>query len=586
MIIIRKIFNLLGTYKRKKEFFVILFLILIGTVLEMLGIGIIVPVLAFLLGSDIRAEYPELIPLLDLMGNPGQKKLIFIGISSMIVVYLMKFLYLIFLAYKQASFIYGVQVDLSRTLLKSYLFKPYIFHLQRNSAQLIRNTTSEVAKYSGSVSAVLNFITEFLLLISVTILLMLIEPLPLIILATFMGVFSFLFYYLTKNRILQWGKDHQYLDGKIIQYLQQGLGGIKDAKVLGREHYFLNQYDNANQKRAYISRKQYVLDKLPRLWLEILIVIGMGFLVFILLLQGQPVKNIIPTLGLFGVASFKLMPAANKLLSNIQRIRSKIPTITTLYEESDDLSANNNISNTHVRTFDLKNSIEVKRVEFSYPGSEIYALRDVSLSIPKGSAVGIIGISGAGKSTLIDVILGLLPLSVGSVEVDGVNIDLNIRAWQDKIGYVSQSIFLTDDSLRNNIALGLVDSEIDEKKLSKAINDSQLNDYIDQLPIGLDTIVGERGVRMSGGQRQRIGIARALYHNPEVLILDEATSSLDIETEKKVIDVIKSLIGEKTLVIISHRLSAIKDCKNIYRFDSGQIIQTGNFDQITSTLNN
>ena len=589
MIIVKKMFSLLGTYERKKEFFVILILILIGTALEMLGIGIIIPVLAFFLGTDIAANYPQYMPILNLMGNPSQKQLIYIGISLMIVLYTIKFIYMILLAYRQGSFTNGIQVDLSRSLLGSYLFKPYLFHLQRNSALIIRNATTEVAHYAGSVNAMLSLITQILLLIGVTSLLLLIEPLSTFILIFFLGMFGFIFYYLTKTRILQWGIDSQYFNGKIIQYLQQGLGGIKDAKVLGKEEYFLNLFNDINLKKATISRKQYVFDQLPRLWLEILIVFSMSFLVLILLIQGNAMKNIVPILGLFGVAAYKLMPSANLLINNIQRIRSKIPSIKILYEEVDQLSLNildSNISNTGSYLNELKHSIEITHVDFSYPEAKSYALRDVSLSIPKGSAVGIIGQSGAGKSTLIDVILGLLPLEKGSVEVDGINIDTNIRSWQDKIGYVSQTIFLTDDTLRNNIALGVNESEIDYKSLSKAIIDSQLQDYIDQLPLGLETKVGERGVRISGGQRQRIGIARALYNNPDVLLLDEATSSLDIQTEKKVIDVISGLIGTKTIIIISHRLSAIRNCKNIYKLESGKITQTGNFDQIISTLDN
>jgi ATP-binding cassette, subfamily B, bacterial PglK len=589
MLILQKIFRLLGTYKRKKEFFVILILILIGTAMEMLGIGIIIPFLALLLDTDVSVTYPKLIPLLDLLGNPTQKQLIYIGMLFMVGLYLTKFLYLIFLSYRQGSFIYGIQADLARSLLGSYLYKPYIFHLERNSSLLIRNTTTEVSFYTASVNSLLSLITQILLLIGVISLLIMIEPLPTLILMFFMGIFGGVFYYFTKNRILQWGKDQQYFNGKIIQYLQQGLGGIKDSKVLGREHYFLNLFQDINLKKASNNKKMYVFDQLPRLWLEILTIISMVFLIIVLLMQGHPVKNIIPTLGLFGVAAYKLMPAVNQLITNIQRIRSKIPSIKIIYEEFDELSLNvlnSDISNSTSHIFEFTNSIEIKQVEFSYPESGSYSLSDVSLSIPKGSAVGIIGISGAGKSTLIDVILGLLPPHKGSVEVDGINIDTNIRAWQNKIGYVSQTIFLTDDTLRNNIALGVKESEIDEKSLTKAINDSQLQEYIDQLPIGLDTIVGERGVRISGGQKQRIGIARALYNNPEVLVLDEATSSLDIETEKKVIDVITDLIGEKTIIIISHRFSAIKNCKNIYRLDSGKVIQTGNFDQIISTLDN
>ena len=587
MTLLRKIISLLGTYKRKREFIIVLILILIGTLMEMLGVGIIIPVLAFLLGTDINIAYPAIIPLLNLIGNPSQKELIFIGISLMIVLYLLKFIYLIFLSYIQGSFVYGIQADLSRLLLKSYLYRPYTFHLERNSAQLIRNVTTEVGAYSGGVSALLGLITEMLLLIGVISLLLIVAPLPALILFFFIGMFSLIFYFLTKNRLLQWGKDRQYLDGKLIQYLQQGLGGIKDSKLLGREFFFLTLFDDSNVKKANIGKKQFVLDRLPPLWLELIVVIGISLLVFVLLLEGGPVKNIIPTLGLFGIASFKLMPSANKLISAIQRIRYRIPVIETLYEEIDELLITNNYkNNTNIKTkiFEFKNSIDVKHLDYTYPKSLGLALSDVSFTIPKGSAVGIVGKSGAGKSTLIDIILGLLPLHNGSVEVDGVNIDKNIRGWQSKVGYVPQAIFLTDDSLRNNIALGLKDSEIDHESLSRAINDAQLQDYINQLPKGLDTLVGERGVRISGGQKQRIGIARALYNNPEILILDEATSSLDIETEKRVIDVINDLIGEKTLIIISHRLSAIECCQNIYRLDAGKITKTKGYDQIISDL--
>ncbi len=298
-------------------------------------------------------------------------------------------------------------------------------------------------------------------------------------------------------------------------------------------------------------------------------------------------QSIIPTLGLFGVASFRLMPAANKLLSSVQRIRYGMPVVETLYDEVDEVSPqiikdNDFHVDTDIPT--LKNVIKVNHVNFSYPDTKEHSLKDVCISVPRGHAIGLIGKSGAGKSTLVDIILGLLQPSSGNVEIDGINIDQNVRAWQDKIGYVPQTIFLTDDTLRNNIALGVSECDIDETKLSQAISDAQLEEYIEQLPIGLDTEVGERGVRISGGQRQRIGIARALYHGPEVLILDEATSSLDIETEKKVIDVITNLIGKKTIIIISHRFSAIKCCNNIYRLDSGKITQAGNYNQIINTF--
>ena len=318
---------------------------------------------------------------------------------------------------------------------------------------------------------------------------------------------------------------------------------------------------------------QLTLQPLPRLWLEMLAVTGLATLVLTLLVLGHELGAVLPTLGLFAAAAFRLMPSVNRVLTSFQSLRYGLPVINTLHREFElEPSAINEAGTTPTP---FGETIEFDRVSYTYATAHTSALEDLSVVIRRGESVGVIGTSGAGKSTFVDVLLGLLTPDSGAVLVDGVDIQHSLRSWRDQIGYVPQSIFLTDDSLRNNVAFGLPAAQVDETAVWRAIRAAQLEEFVNSLPEGLDTVVGERGVRLSGGQRQRIGIARALYHDPSVLVLDEATSSLDTATEREVMQAVSALHGAKTILIVAHRLSTVEHCDRLYRIERGRVVETG-----------
>jgi len=548
-------------------------LMFISMILETLSVGAVIPAMGVLLQRDIVHGYPAIAPWLRILGNPSRELLITFGMLLLVGIYLVKTVFLAFLAWRQTHFSFRVQTRLSQQLFATYLRQPYTFHLQRNSANLIRNVTGEVSMFAGSaIQPAMILMTESLVLIGLFILLMCVEPLGAVIVMLVLAVAGYGFYWVTRNSIARWGVARQHHDVLLHQHLQQGLGGAKDVKLMGREAEFLRQYELHNAMSARMGMLQGTLTQLPRLWLELLAVAGLAILVICMLMQGHPIDAILPTLGLFAAAAFRLMPSVNRLLGAMQSLRFGLPVIATLHRELG-LPASPPVTTGMVAP--LTQRIELSNVVFTYPGASSTALDRVSLTVQRGESVGFIGSSGAGKSTLVDILLGLLPPDEGEVLLDGNDIEANLRNWQNQIGYVPQSIYLTDDSLRRNVAFGLSENEIDDIAVKRAITAAQLDSFVDALPDGLQTIVGERGVRLSGGQRQRIGIARALYHDPSVLVLDEATSALDDETESGVMQAVNSLHGSKTLFIVAHRLSTVQHCDRLYRLDGGHIVEEG-----------
>ncbi len=551
----------------------LLALMLIGMLLETLGVGIVVPVLALITDPGMAARYPMIQSVIDFFGNPKPMTLVGGAMGALVLAYAIKVIFLAFLTWKQAKFIFGLDANLSERLFRGYLLQPYTFHLQRNSALLIRNVTGEIAQFTTGIAAACLLVTELLVLLGIVALLFLAEPLGAFVVVVTLGLSGLVFYTLARKRILRWGEARQFHEVQRLQRLQQGLGGVKDVKVLGREQEFVAEYSYHLGVAARIGRHLNLLQALPPLWLELMAVSGLAVLVVTMLLQNKPVESLVPTLGLFAAAAFRLMPSVSRFLGGLQTLRFNLPVIDTLYEERSFLSQGK-VRDTSAR-MSFSRCIELNNIAFAYPGAASSQLESVSLKIDKGSVVGFVGGSGAGKSTLIDLILGLLCPTTGTVLVDGVDIQQNLRGWQGQIGYVPQTIYLTDDSIRANIAFGLPAAEVNEEAVRRAIAAAQLSDFISGLPQGFDTIVGERGVRLSGGQRQRIGIARALYHDPQLLLLDEATSALDGDTEREVMRAVDALRGMKTVLIVAHRLSTVECSDWVYRMDNGQIVSGG-----------
>jgi ABC-type multidrug transport system fused ATPase/permease subunit len=546
---------------------------LVGTALETLGVGLIVPAIALFTQPDFLDAYPWFRPALDALGNPGRATLIAGAMVSLCFIYLIKMIFLSYIVWRQARFAFGCQTQLSDRLFSIYLRQPYVFHLQRNSAQLIRNTVNEVNLFTFSILIPgLELLTEALVIVCICTLLVVVEPVGAVTAFLLFGLSASGFYYFARGYNARWGRERQHHEGLRIQHLQQGLGAAKDVKLLGRENEFLSQYAEHNSRTIRAIRLQFYLQQLPRLWLEVLAVASIAALVLMMLAQGREIGAILPMLGLFAAAAFRLMPSVSRVLSTVQSLRYGRAVVDLLHAE---IALAVPAGNSAPGAMSSMVALELRRVTFAYLGAPAPALNVISLQVQRGESVGFIGASGAGKSTLVDLLLGLLAPDSGEVLVNGRDIHQSLRAWQDQIGYVPQTIYLTDDSLRCNVAFGLPKDQIDDAAVWRAVRAAQLEEFVRELPHGLDTVVGERGVRLSGGQRQRIGIARALYHDPGVLVLDEATSSLDTATEREVMQAVRALHGTKTILIVAHRISTVEHCDRIYRLEKGELAGTG-----------
>lgn len=561
--------------EHKRFSVLILFLAFIGTIIEMVGLGLIIPLIHVMTVDDISSLKIPIAGVNEFLLGFQKEEVIGLILLGMVGVFVVKTIYFTFLTWLQSSFTFSLQAVFSKKLLESAMKRDWLAYQKNNSSYYIQNTNNEVVILVQQVySAAITFLIHIMMLGIYAALLLAVEPYGTMVIAVAIGIALFVFLYLSRLRIAIWGNKRQALEKSRLQTLQQVLGSVKDIKIRESDDFFLGQFDAYNQRLKHIGRWQNTLRLFPRYFFELLAVIGLAAAIVVMMKMGKPMADITPIIALFAAIFIKLMPAVNSILVSVHAIRYYDPTINTIQKEL--LVKYPTIkkgASTQKNIFE-KAHIKIQDVSFQYPEKDAAALKNINIDIPHGKSVGIIGKSGAGKSTLIDVILGLLKPDSGVVHVNEKNIAKHLKSWQRQIGYVPQSIYLFDDTLRRNIAFGVDDKDIDEAALNSAVEQAQLGTLVANLPEGLDTIIGEDGGRLSGGEKQRIALARALYPNPSILLLDEATSSLDSQTEADVMRAVQSLKGGRTILIVTHKMSAIEDCDMVIKIEKSTIVSS------------
>ncbi len=580
---LRKLLSILDPASRRQFLYLIAPMLLV-TALELLSIGMVLPLVqVVLLGKTegwIAQTMLQALPGQTWMGSEIWIVSIFAGLFVGKNILLLANYYIINYVTQRKVAIFMSNV------FRAYLLRPLEFHFWNNSATLLRNVKTGSDMCIGSIRLILNTILELTIMVSAIILLVLIEPQATLAMAVFFIVLGVVYSKLASPVFKNWGKHGMYFEGSLIQWINQSFGCLRDIKLLHAEDYAHGIISDIGLSRARYVTLEQTATNIPRLMIESLVIIGSLGLILWFSSQNTTTVDVIPLLALYTMAAMRLMPALNRVLTSITEIRHRGPYIDTIYadlQEHNDYEASTVSQDRPHNKITFQHDIEFKDINFTYKSANRHSVADVSLRIAKGSSVGIVGVSGAGKSTLIDIFLGLLRPGSGQVLVDGVDIYSNLRSWQAHLGYVPQDVNLIDDTLRHNIAFGLHDDQIDNARLSIVINTVRLEDFIASLADGVETLIGEHGARLSGGQRQRIAIGRALYRDPDVLVFDEATSALDNVTEREISRAIETLAGDKTILIVAHRLSTVRKCDRIVLMKEGRIEAAGTYDELLAT---
>lgn len=572
MDVVKKL-NYIFEAKQKREIFWLFIIICIGSALELLGVSAFQPVLNGIMTPDRLLEEPIYKWIYETFHFTSIKPLISLLLIALIVVYVVKNAFLIFMYNRQYRFVFENQRILADRMMKCYMSQPYLFHVSKNSAELLRNINEDTGNFFGALQAGIKLLTEVMVCVVLGVYLLIKDKTITISVVVLLMIMLWLSMKVYKKNLIRMGERNRYYQMSLNKWVQQSFGGIKEAKILNKEQFFYAKYDEAYRGHAKSEYTYHTLLMVPKPIIETMCILGLLGAIVIKFWRGASISYFVPVISVFALAAFRLLPSFNRITEYLGAIMYQKSAITSIYEdlkEIDELNALEQEQTKKEVPIVFNKEIEVRDLTFKYPKADKCVLEHLNLKISKKSSVAFIGQSGAGKTTLADILMGLMEPLEGGVYVDDTSIYDNLHAWHKVIGYIPQTIYLMDDSIKNNIAFGIDENEIDEERMKYAVEQAQLTELVDELEEGLDTQIGEMGIRLSGGQRQRIGIARALYHNPEVLVLDEATSALDNDTEKAVMDAIESLHGKMTLIIIAHRLSTIKDCDYVYEIGDGK----------------
>ncbi len=549
--------------------------IIIGAVFELLGVTAILPFVTVAMTPNGVSKHAFLLKLYNALGFKDTGTFLAFLAALLIFIFVLKNLYLTFMNHSIYRFTYSSQRQLAYKLLNSYLHQPYVFFLDHNSADLVQNVSTDVMQFFDVVLCLMQFAVEIIVCSALIVYLIITDKSITFGIVVIMVLYFGLFFKVLKRNIKQKGEIVRNNRIGMSKWLLQSFGGIKETKIYQKEEFFLGQYDSEYSSFARNHCSYQTLSYIPKPAMEAVVICTILLVIIVKLLRGVDSLYFVGIISVFGVAAMRLLPAFNRISGYLSRIMFNKVSVDAIYEDLktvESLMAGDE-EEKGVSCPDFNESIVIDRLSFRYPKVEENVLDDITLTIPKNKSVAFVGPSGAGKTTLADIILGILYQQEGRILVDGLEVDTSQKSWKKKLGYIPQTIFLMDDTIKNNIAYGIDEKDIDEERLEEVLIESQLKDFIDTLPQGIDTEIGECGVRLSGGQRQRIGIARALYSNPEILVLDEATSALDTETETAVMEAIDGLNGKKTMIIIAHRLSTIENCDIVYEVKDGTVIR-------------
>ncbi len=579
--------------KQKMQFIGLGILILIGGLLETLGVSMMVPLVQGIMDPEALYQNEIVGKILrflhietaDMGQAGGGNRLIIFMLAALMILFVVKNVYLLFQTYVQNTFVTRNRNRMISRVMREFLNRPYEEYLGADIPTVFRLTDSDIPNAFQLILVLIQMITEIVVSAFLCVVLVVVSPvMTVFIVAIFLGM-TLLLSKILKPHLNAIGRKNQEIQSRIAKWRIQSIYGLKDVKVLHREEFFVRNYYESGSIGANVARNYAVLNNLPRLLIEMIFIVSMLAFIMVYILGGGNINVLIPQLTAFAVAAVRIMPSANRINTYMSEIAYSQPCLDYLYEnlnESMKQDVNGSVTGygkdapkeTDKQRTVLQDKIVLDHITFAYPGTDKNIFTDAHMEVKRGQSVGIMGPSGAGKSTIVDILLGLLHAQKGSITWDGQNIFDDYEAWLSQIGYIPQSIYLVDESIRDNIAFGIDADKIDEKRIWEVLEEAQLKEFIEELPDGLDTTIGDRGVRISGGQRQRIGIARALYHDPEILVFDEATSALDNDTEKAVMDAVNSFHGKKTMVIIAHRLNTIAKCDVIYKVDGEKIVES------------
>ena len=567
--------------KQKQKMILLVFLMLIGAVLETLGVSMILPVMNVVIEKNAVQNHRYLQVICDIfhIGYDDTRTLMILVMTGLIVIFAVKNIFLFFQQKVQLKFVYTNQFATSRRMMINFMERPYEYYLNADTSVIQRSITSDVNNMYGLILSLLQLVSEGIVFVCLVAVSLVTDVVMSITVAVLLVAALLIIKCVLKPIMRKAGEENQDYYSGLYKWIDQSVMGIKEIKIANKENYFINEYAKCGAGYVNAVQRYNLYHATPRLLIETVAIAGMILYVMISLLQGANVEEIMPQIGLLAVAAMRLIPCANRINNHLTSISYFEPFFMGVSDNLQQEIRDENIDydeasyqkKIEVEKLTIKEKIELRDIVYKYPNTEVLIFDHADMEIPIGKSVGIVGTSGAGKTTVVDILLGLLRLQSGEILADGVEVRDHYQSWLKNIGYIPQTIFMIDSTIRKNVAFGYADEDIDDEKVWRALKEAQLDEFVRGLPEGLDTGIGERGIRLSGGQRQRIGIARALFEDPEVLVLDEATSALDNETEAAIMDSINRLHGRKTLIIIAHRLQTIEKCDMVYRVENGKV---------------